>query len=58
MHDRGGVTHGYPLYMLVYSIGTIMMIKNLKAKFTDVTQPWYADDAGALGTFRKRRVIF
>ena len=49
MHSREGVPQGDPLDMVAYGIGILPLIKNLKAEFTDVTQPWYADDAGALG---------
>ena len=34
--------------MVAYGIGILLLIKNLKAQFTDVTQPWYADDDGEL----------
>ena len=37
--------------MVAYGIDIISMIKKLKAEFSDVTQPWYDDDAGALGMF-------
>ena len=51
LHSKEGVTQGYPLAMIVYGIGIFPLIKNLKREIPDVTQPWYADDAGALGTF-------
>ena len=53
MHSREGVTQGGPLAMIAYGIGIITHIKNLKREIPDVTQPWYADDARALGMFRK-----
>ena len=37
--------------MISYGIGILPLIKNLKRKLPDVTQPWYTDDARALGTF-------
>ena len=37
--------------MVTYGIGVLMLIKRLKAAHPDITQPWYADDAGALGTY-------
>ena len=37
--------------MIAYRVGIIPLIKNLKRKISDVTHTWYADDAGALGTF-------
>ena len=53
LHNREGVTQGDPLAMIVYGIGILPLIKNLKWEIPDVTQPWYADDAGALGTFSR-----
>ena len=44
LQSREGVTQRYPLAMVAYSIGTVMLIKNLKTEFPDVTQPSYADD--------------
>ena len=37
--------------MAVYGIGILLLINRLKPTYPDVTQPWSADDAGALGTF-------
>ena len=37
--------------MIAYGIGILPLIKNLKRKIPEVTQPWYADDARALGAF-------
>ena len=45
IHIREGVTQGDPLAMIVYGIGVLPLIKNLKRAILDVTQPWYADDA-------------
>ena len=45
------MTQGDPLDMFAYGIGILLLIKELKAEFSDLTQPWYADDAGALGKF-------
>ena len=42
---------GGPLSMVTYCILSILPIKRLKADYTDVTQPWYADDSSALGIF-------
>ena len=53
-----GVTQGEPLAMFAYGVGIIPLNKLLKAEFPDITQPCYADDAGALGMFRKSQVIF
>ena len=45
------MTQGYLLSMVAYRIVIIPMIKRLKSTNHDVTQPWYTDDDGALGTF-------
>ena len=53
LHSREGVTQGDPLVMIAYSIGILPLIKNIKWEIPDVTQTWYADYAGALGTFAR-----
>ena len=50
LHSRKGVRKGYPLAMIAYRIGILPLIKNLKREITDVTEPWYTYDSGALGT--------
>ena len=45
------MTQGDPLDMVVYGIGVIPLIKYLKSAYTDINQPWYVYDAGALSTF-------
>ena len=47
------MTQGGALDMVSYSMGILPLIKNLKAGFPDVTQPWYADDFCALGNFTR-----
>ena len=42
---------GDPLAMAAYSIGDLLLIKLLKLVYPDITQPLYADNDGALGTF-------
>ena len=44
--------------MTSYGIGILPLIKNLKRAMPDVTHPWYADDAGDLGTFAKLETYF
>ena len=44
--------------MFIYGIGILLMTKNLKAEFPDVTHPWYSDNAGALGTFTNVELYF
>ena len=51
IHSREGVTQGYPLDMISYSIGVITLTKRLNLTYPDVTHPWCAGNAGALGTF-------
>ena len=49
---------GYPLAMVAYGIGILPLIKNMKAKFPAVTQCYYADNFGALGTFINVELYF
>ena len=58
LHSKEGVAQGDPLAMISYKIGILPLIKNLKQEIPDVTQPWYADDAGALGTFTRIETYF
>ena len=44
--------------MIAYGIGILPLIKNLKQEIPDVTQTWYADYAGALGTFSRIETYF
>ena len=53
LHSREGVMQGDPLAMMNYIIGVLPLIKQLKSEYPDVTQPWFTDNAGALGTFNK-----
>ena len=52
------MTQGDPLEIIVYEIGILPLIKNIKREIPDVTQPWYADNAGALGTFARLETYF
>ena len=58
LHIKEGVTQGEPLAMIVYGIGILPLIKNLKRKIPDVTQPWYSDNAKDLGTFARLATYF
>ena len=58
LHSKEGVTQGDTLAMIAYRIGIIPVIKNIKREMPDVTQPWYADDAGDLGTFARLETYF
>ena len=58
LHSSEGVTQGDPLSIIAYGIGTPPIKKNLKYEITDVTQPWYADNAGALGMIVRIETYF
>ena len=45
LYSKEGVTQGDPLAMIAYGI----LIRELQGAHPWVTQPWYADDAGAGG---------
>ena len=51
LHSKECVTQGYPLSMIAYGISILPLIKNPKQDISDITHPWYADDARDLGTF-------
>ena len=44
--------------MIVYGVVLLPLIKNLKQEIPDVTQTWYAEDAGALGMFARLENYF
>ena len=52
------MTQGVTLAMITYGIGILPLIKNLKRDIPDVTQPWYADNARALGPFARIETYF
>ena len=52
------MTQGDTLTIIAYGIGIIPLIKNIKREIPDVTQPWYAEDAGTLGTFARLAKYF
>ena len=53
LHIKEGVTQGDPLNMITYSIGVLPLIQELRDAHPRLTQPWYANDAGAGGTFQQ-----
>jgi hypothetical protein len=55
---KEGVTQGDPLAMFAYGIGVLPLIRRLKRNHPRLFQPWYADDAGAGGTFNDIRAMF
>ena len=58
LHSKEGVTQGDPLTIIAYGIGILPHIKNFKEEILDITQPWYDDDAGALGMFARLKTNF
>ena len=52
------MTQGVPLVIIAYGIVIIPLIMNLKQEIPDVTQPWYADDSGDLGTLARLETYF
>jgi hypothetical protein len=55
MFSKEGVTQGDPLSMFGYGIDILPLIHKLKVEFPAVKQPWYANDAGAGGSFTDLR---
>ena len=58
LHNRESVTQGDSLTMIVYGIGILPLIKNLKQEIPDVKHPWYTDGTGALGTLSILQIYF
>ena len=58
MHSKEGVTQGDPLAMIAYVIGVLPLIRELRDAHPRATQTWYADDAGAGGTFHQAQAHF
>ena len=44
--------------MIVYGIGILQLINNLRGAIPDVTHPWYDNDTGDLGTFVRLETYF
>ena len=49
---------GRPLAMVAYGISILPLTNNLKREISDVTHPWYAEDAVVLGKFVIIEVYF
>ena len=58
MHSKEGVTQGDPLSIIAYGIGVLTLMRDLRRDLPQVTQPWYADDAGAGGNFEAMMAHF
>ena len=50
-YDKG-VTQGNALTMVAYGLGILPLVHELRKSHPIVTEPWYADDTGAGGTFK------
>ena len=46
------------LYMVAYGIVILPLIKCLNSTYPDAKQPWYTDDAGALGMCDHLEIYF
>ena len=46
MYNKDGMTQGEPLAMISYGLRVLLLIRELQEAHPNVTQPWYADDAG------------
>ena len=51
LHSRDYMMQGDLLAIVAYGIEILPLIKDLKSMYPDVTQPWYAENHGALGMF-------
>ena len=51
LNIKEGVTQGYPLDTIVYSLGILSLIRELRVAQPRVTQTWYSNNAGAGGNF-------
>ena len=49
---------GGGLDMVAYGIGVLLLIKRLKLAYPDITQPWYANNAGTLDTIDNLEIYF
>jgi hypothetical protein len=58
VHSQEGVMQGDPISMVAYGILLLPLIRTLKDEIPEVDQPWYADNAGAGGTFKGRWQYF
>ena len=58
MHSMEGIIQGYLLATVVYDIDILPLIKRPEAEFTQVIQPWYADNYSKLGTFKNVELYF
>ena len=58
LFSKEGCTQGDPFAMVMYAVGTLPMIRCLHTLHLNLHQPWYADDAGAMGCFDNIHSMF
>ena len=58
LHSREGVTQGGAQAMFAYGKGILLLIKNLKAGFPDITHTCYTENSVLLGIFARVEAFF
>ena len=58
MWSKEGQIQGDPLSMFLYGIGILPLIRKLKQLHVDCIQPWFADDAAALGEWYRLVLLY
>ena len=58
LQSREGVTQGYVLAMVPYGIRVFLLINQPKSAYPVITQFWYSDNLGALGTNNNTELYF
>ena len=58
MLAKDGSIQGDPLSIFLYGVRIIPLIRKLKELHIDCIQPWYADDAAALGAFQWLNLLY
>ena len=56
--SREGMTQGNPLAMILYSLGMLLLMLQLKAAVSIALQPWHANDAAVGGSFDELKKVF
>ncbi len=52
IHSKEGITQGDCFTMSLYGVALMPLASQMRAEFPTALQPWYADDAGAVGAAR------
>ena len=58
MWSKEGQIQGDPLSMFLYGMGILPLIRKLKQLHVDCIQPWFADDAAALGEWYRLVLLY